>query len=230
MGPLQAPGQTGGLTDVFRQRYLLWLLVRKESQGPLQGLAARAAAGPTSSPIVRFCVYYFIVEPDHRPQDTQPCAAHLQRHGHHAVLLDLSVGRLEGGHQEQVAGDEDQHAARDVPRCVGGGLALQHVSDVRRPADRRLHLSTGTQTLGAPTRPSSASGSSSSTASASRMILSAVNVFIRDTQNIVEVVNHGAALDRAGDLHVLDDRSRTWPGTRGSTRSTSATRSTQPSC
>jgi ABC-2 type transport system permease protein len=59
MGPLQDPRQAGGLGDVFRRRYLLWLLVRKEVkvryQGSLLGLAWSYI-----QPIVRFCVYYFI--------------------------------------------------------------------------------------------------------------------------------------------------------------------------
>lgn len=57
--PLQDPRQAGGLGDVFRRRYLLWLLVRKEVkvryQGSLLGLAWSYV-----QPIVRFLVYYFI--------------------------------------------------------------------------------------------------------------------------------------------------------------------------
>lgn len=59
MGPLQDPRQAGGLLDVFRRRYLLWLLVRKEVKvrysGSLLGLAWSYV-----NPLVRFCVYYFI--------------------------------------------------------------------------------------------------------------------------------------------------------------------------
>ncbi len=59
MAPLQDPRQVGGLVDVFRRRYLLWLLVRKEVKvrysGSLLGLAWSYV-----QPVVRFCVYYFI--------------------------------------------------------------------------------------------------------------------------------------------------------------------------
>ena len=39
MGPLQDPRQAGGLHDVFRRRYLLWLLVRKEVKVRYSGSA-----------------------------------------------------------------------------------------------------------------------------------------------------------------------------------------------
>ncbi len=59
MGPLQEPRQVRGLRDVFRRRYLLWLLARKEVKvrysGSLIGLAWSYV-----TPIVRFLVYYFV--------------------------------------------------------------------------------------------------------------------------------------------------------------------------
>jgi ABC-type polysaccharide/polyol phosphate export permease len=59
MGPLQDPRQAGGLHDVFRRRYLLWLLVRKEVKVRYQG-SFLGLAWSYVQPIVRFCVYYFI--------------------------------------------------------------------------------------------------------------------------------------------------------------------------
>jgi ABC-2 type transport system permease protein len=59
MGPLQDPRQAGGLTDVFRRRYLLWLLVRKEVKVRYQG-SFLGLAWSYVQPVVRFCVYYFI--------------------------------------------------------------------------------------------------------------------------------------------------------------------------
>ena len=50
--PLVSPFAGGGLIDVFRRRYLLKLLVQKEIQRPLPGLAARRCCGPTCS---RWC-------------------------------------------------------------------------------------------------------------------------------------------------------------------------------
>lgn len=59
MGPLQNPRTARGMRYVFRRRYLLWLLVRKEVkvryQGSLIGLGWSYI-----QPLVRFCVYYFI--------------------------------------------------------------------------------------------------------------------------------------------------------------------------
>ena len=59
MGPLQDPRQAGGLHDVFRRRYLLWLLVRKEVKVRYSGSFTRAGL-VVRQPLVRFCVYYFI--------------------------------------------------------------------------------------------------------------------------------------------------------------------------
>lgn len=58
-GPLRHPRQAGGLRDVVKQRYLLWLLLRKEAKvrslGSFMGLFWSYA-----QPATRFCVYYFI--------------------------------------------------------------------------------------------------------------------------------------------------------------------------
>src|SRR4051794_21719775 len=59
MGPLQNPRQAGGLFDVFRRRYLLWLLIRKEVKVRYQG-SFLGLAWSYVQPLVRFCVYYFI--------------------------------------------------------------------------------------------------------------------------------------------------------------------------
>jgi len=58
--PLVAPGERGGLHHVFRERYLLRLLVRKELaaryQGSLLGLFWSYV-----QPAVRFAAYYFVI-------------------------------------------------------------------------------------------------------------------------------------------------------------------------
>jgi ABC-2 type transport system permease protein len=58
-GPLRPPRQAGGLREVFRQRYLLWLLVRKETKVRYQA-SFLGLAWSYVQPITRFCVYYFI--------------------------------------------------------------------------------------------------------------------------------------------------------------------------
>ncbi len=59
-GPLQPPGDTTGLFGVFRRRYLLRLLVRKELrvryQASLLGLAWSYV-----KPLVRFSMYFFVI-------------------------------------------------------------------------------------------------------------------------------------------------------------------------
>lgn len=59
MGPLKEARHAGGLVEVFRKRYLLWLLVRKEIKVRYQA-SALGLLWSYIQPIVRFCVYYFI--------------------------------------------------------------------------------------------------------------------------------------------------------------------------
>ena len=55
------PGRVGGLLDVFRRRYLLKLLVRKELRVRYQGSVV-GFAWSYVKPAVRFLMYYFIIE------------------------------------------------------------------------------------------------------------------------------------------------------------------------
>ena len=54
-GPLENPGRVGGLMDVFRRRYLLKLLVRKELRVRYQG-SALGLAWSYVKPAVRFAI------------------------------------------------------------------------------------------------------------------------------------------------------------------------------
>jgi len=58
--PLVNPGRVGGLVDVFRRRYLLKLLVRKELRVRYQGSAV-GLAWSYVKPLVRFLMYYFVL-------------------------------------------------------------------------------------------------------------------------------------------------------------------------
>ncbi|MGH3331024.1 MAG: ABC transporter permease [Nocardioidaceae bacterium] len=58
--PLAPPGDIGGLHNVFRQRYLLRLLVRKELKARYQG-SVLGLFWSYVQPGVRFCAYYFVV-------------------------------------------------------------------------------------------------------------------------------------------------------------------------
>ncbi|MGH3446129.1 MAG: ABC transporter permease [Nocardioidaceae bacterium] len=60
LGPLKSPGQAGGLVDVFRRRYLLGLLTRKELRVRYQGSFV-GLAWSYVQPGVRFAVYYYVV-------------------------------------------------------------------------------------------------------------------------------------------------------------------------
>ncbi len=60
LGPLVNPGRVGGLTDVFRRRYLLKLLVRKELRVRYQG-SAIGLMWSYFRPLVRFLMYYFVI-------------------------------------------------------------------------------------------------------------------------------------------------------------------------
>lgn len=58
--PLIAPGDQGGLHNVFRQHYLLRLLVRKELSARYQG-SFLGLFWSYVQPAVRFCAYYFVI-------------------------------------------------------------------------------------------------------------------------------------------------------------------------
>jgi ABC-2 type transport system permease protein len=59
-GPLENPGRVGGLMDVFRRRYLLKLLVRKELRVRYQG-SPLGLAWSYVKPAVRFAMYFWII-------------------------------------------------------------------------------------------------------------------------------------------------------------------------
>jgi ABC-2 type transport system permease protein len=58
--PLAPPGANAGLLDVFRRRYLLRLLVRKEIQGRYSG-SFLGLFWSYVQPGVRFAMYYFVI-------------------------------------------------------------------------------------------------------------------------------------------------------------------------
>lgn len=58
--PLSAPGATGGLLDVFRHRYLLRLLVRKELAARYQG-SFLGLLWSYVQPLTRFVMYFFVM-------------------------------------------------------------------------------------------------------------------------------------------------------------------------
>jgi ABC-2 type transport system permease protein len=59
-GPLQNPGRAGGLVDVFRRRYLLKLLVRKELRVRYQGSPV-GLLWSYIKPGVRFVMYFWVI-------------------------------------------------------------------------------------------------------------------------------------------------------------------------
>lgn len=60
LGPLQNPGRGGGLVDVFRRRYLLRLLVRKELRVRYQGSPV-GLLWSYVKPAVRFLMYFWVI-------------------------------------------------------------------------------------------------------------------------------------------------------------------------
>lgn len=60
LGPLTPPGRIGGLRDVFRRRYLLKLLVRKELRVRYQG-SPLGLAWSYIKPAVRFIMYFWVI-------------------------------------------------------------------------------------------------------------------------------------------------------------------------
>jgi ABC-2 type transport system permease protein len=58
--PLASPFSSGGLVEVFRRRYLLTLLVRKEVRSRYQG-SVLGLLWSYIQPLVRFAMYYFVL-------------------------------------------------------------------------------------------------------------------------------------------------------------------------
>jgi ABC-2 type transport system permease protein len=186
MGPLQNPRQKGGLGDVFRQRYLLWLLVRKEVKvrykGSLIGLGWSYV-----HPIVRFCVYYYIVNLiiDHK---TPNRALHIfsgmvilqffstcLSAGSKAVIKNASLVRKINMPREMfpvasVAVSLYNMFPMYIVLLIGDFICHWHPDKLAAVAAVLGFLIVVVYGLGF------------------ALILSAANVFIRDTQNIVDVI------------------------------------------
>jgi ABC-2 type transport system permease protein len=58
--PLVSPFESAGLIDVFKRRYLLKLLVQKEVQSRYQG-SLLGLLWSYVQPLVRFCMYFFVI-------------------------------------------------------------------------------------------------------------------------------------------------------------------------
>jgi ABC-2 type transport system permease protein len=58
--PLVSPFESAGLIDVFKRRYLLKLLVQKEVQSRYQG-SLLGVLWSYVQPLVRFCMYFFVI-------------------------------------------------------------------------------------------------------------------------------------------------------------------------
>jgi ABC-2 type transport system permease protein len=58
--PLVSPFESAGLVDVFKRRYLLKLLVQKEVQSRYQG-SLLGILWSYVQPLVRFCMYFFVI-------------------------------------------------------------------------------------------------------------------------------------------------------------------------
>ncbi|MBA2773583.1 MAG: ABC transporter permease [Nocardioidaceae bacterium] len=74
--PLVNPGRVGGLRDVFRRRYLLKLLVRKELRVRYQG-SVIGLAWSYVRPAVRFLMYFFIIGLILGPRSLENRALHI---------------------------------------------------------------------------------------------------------------------------------------------------------
>ncbi|GAA0969454.1 Teichoic acid translocation permease protein TagG [Nocardioides aquaticus] len=59
--PLRPPSDTGGLLEVFRRRYLLKLLVKREISARYQG-SFLGLIWSYINPLTQFCIYFFIMQ------------------------------------------------------------------------------------------------------------------------------------------------------------------------
>lgn len=187
MGPLREPRTAGGLSEVIRRRYLLWLLVRKEVkvryQGSLLGLGWSYV-----QPVVRFLVYYFIANLI-VTHSTPNRALHIfsgmvimqffstcLSAGSKAVIKNKSLVRKINMPREMfpvasVAVSLYNMFPMYVVLIIGDFICHWHPDILALPAALMAFAIVVVYGLGM------------------AIILSAANVFIRDTTNIVEVVN-----------------------------------------
>ena len=151
------PSANGGLLDVFRRRYLLKLLVRKEIQARYSG-SFLGLFWSYVQPAVRFAMYFFVIGVDPRAaQGRRDTSASTCSPG--MVFVHYFTRDLQGRHPVDRAqqGDhpEDGDAAGDVPGGLDAGLGLP-----RDPGDGDPRPSPASSSGGRRTRPASAPGCS----------------------------------------------------------------------
>jgi ABC-type polysaccharide/polyol phosphate export permease len=187
MGPLQDPRQAGGLRDVFRRRYLLWLLVRKEVKVRYEG-SFLGLAWSYVQPVVRFCVYYFIANliVSH---DTQNRALHIFSG---MVIMQFFQTCLSAG-AKAVIKNKSLVRKINMPRemfpVASVAVSLYNMFPMY------IVLVIGDFICG--WHPDAMAGAAAVLAFAIvviyglgfAIVLSAANVFVRDTTNVVEVIN-----------------------------------------
>lgn len=188
-GPLHSPRQAGGLRDVFKQRYLLWLLVRKDAKLRYQG-SFLGLLWSYVQPITRFCVYYFIAAGVFdRGHTTQNKGLHIFSG---MIMMQFFTTCLSAG-AKAVIKNKTLLRKVNIPRemfpvssvavsiynllplyvvlIVGDFLFSWHPDISALPAALLAFAIAMVYGLGF------------------AIILSAANVFVRDTSNVVDVVN-----------------------------------------
>jgi ABC-2 type transport system permease protein len=188
-GPLHHPRQAGGLRDVFRQRYLLWLLVRKEAklryQGSFLGLLWSYVL-----PLTRFCVYYFIAV------GVLGRGAHIPNRALHIfsgmIIMQLFQTSLAGG-SKAIIKNRGLLRKVNIPRemfpVASVAVSIYNLVPLYVVMIAGDYFYSWHPDLGALYASSLAFAIAVVYGLGLAILLSAINVFVRDTGNAVDVVN-----------------------------------------
>ena len=123
--PLGPPSADQGLVGVFKRRYLLRLLVRREISARYQG-SFLGLLWSYLNPLSQFFIYFFIIGTIFDLHDSiENFAIHIFCGAGHRPLLQRDAERRHAlDRPQQGAGAEARHAAGDVPGRLHAGLAL----------------------------------------------------------------------------------------------------------
>ena len=122
--PLVDPAAKGGLLGVFRHRYLLRLLVKREVTARYTG-SFLGMLWSYINPLTQFLMYFFVFGSSWAAARSEHFAIHLFAG---MVVVHFFTETVQRRHPvdraQQVAGAEDADAAGDLPGRLDAGLAL----------------------------------------------------------------------------------------------------------
>jgi ABC-type polysaccharide/polyol phosphate export permease len=187
MGPLREARHAGGLLEVFRKRYLLWLLVRKEIKVRYQA-SALGLLWSYIQPLVRFCVYYFIANLiiSHK---TENRALHIFSG---MIMMQFFTTCMSAGAKSVLKNKSlvrKIYMPREMFPVASVAVTIYNVLPMYVVLIIGDFILNWHPDLGALAAAALGFGIALVYGLAIALTLSALNVFVRDTSNMVEVIN-----------------------------------------